>query len=80
MSIKPKYNNFPLKEVRKAVVKQLKQHPNYKFYQKFTCAGCGERLGIDEPNKFYTKGNCDNCSTITDIKKDGCNYMVVMEG
>jgi hypothetical protein len=49
-------------------------------YQKFTCAGCGQRLGMDEPNTFHTKGSCDQCSTITDIKKQGCNFMAVFGG
>jgi len=49
-------------------------------YQKFTCAGCGNRLGMGEPNVFHTKGSCDKCDAITDIRKQGCNFMAVFEG
>jgi len=44
--------------------------------QKFTCAGCGQRLTIEEPNMFFTHGSCDKCPAITDIKAQGCNYML----
>jgi hypothetical protein len=44
-------------------------------YQKFTCAGCGERLAMDEPNVFYETGTCDKCDTVTDIKAQGCNFV-----
>jgi hypothetical protein len=46
-------------------------------YQKYTCAGCGARLGMEEPNVFHTRGTCDQCDAITDIRKNGCNYMAV---
>lgn len=48
--------------------------------QKFTCAGCGNRLTIEVPNVFYTKGTCDNCTTLTDIEARGCNYMALSPG
>ena len=46
-------------------------------YQKFTCSGCGERLGMEKPNVFYTTGTCDKCNVVTNIKLTGCNYMTV---
>lgn len=46
------------------------------IYQKFTCAGCGARLGMEAPNKIYTHGDCDACGAVTNILMQGCNYMV----
>lgn len=46
-------------------------------YQKFTCSGCGQRLTIDVPNRFHTQGTCDRCPAVTDIEKQGCNYLVI---
>lgn len=46
--------------------------------QKFTCGGCGNRLTMTKPNKFYTTGTCDKCGFLTDIAKDGCNFVAVM--
>lgn len=49
-------------------------------FQKFTCEACGNRLMIEEPNKFYTTGSCDRCGHNTNIKKRGCGYMIVLGG
>jgi hypothetical protein len=46
------------------------------IYQKFTCAGCGSRLTMDNPNILFETGSCDKCDTITDIRKHGCNFLV----
>jgi hypothetical protein len=47
------------------------------IYQKFTCAGCGNRLTMDVPNVLYKTGSCDRCDAITDIEEQGCNYMLI---
>jgi predicted RNA-binding Zn-ribbon protein involved in translation (DUF1610 family) len=64
--------DFVLDEANK-----LLENPNVNLYQKFTCIGCGNRLTMEEPNTFYTSGTCDKCGTLTDIRKEGCNYLVV---
>jgi len=46
-------------------------------YQQFTCAGCDNKLTMDVPDTFYTKGQCDKCGHITDLKEQGCNLMIV---
>ena len=50
----------------------------FTVYQKFTCAGCGQRLTMADANVFHTKGTCDKCDTVTDIKKQGCNYLATI--
>jgi len=47
-------------------------------YQKFTCVGCGNRLTMDTPNKFYKQGTCDQCTATTDIEAQGCNFLLIM--
>lgn len=69
------HNDFPFNEVV-AKAYSLKQQ-GFHVYQKFTCRGCGQRLTIEEPNVFYTTGSCDKCPAITDIEKQGCNYLVI---
>lgn len=69
--------DFPFDEVVKKV-QELKARGGFVAFQKFTCAGCGNRLTIDEPFKFYTEGTCDNCPAVTDIVQQGCNYMLVV--
>lgn len=51
----------------------------HAVYQKFTCAGCGQRLTIEEPCVFHTVGTCDQCPAVTDIRAQGCNFLLVMK-
>jgi hypothetical protein len=45
------------------------------IFQQFNCAHCGIKQTMDTPNKFFEKGTCEECGKITDIKRDGCNFM-----
>ena len=47
------------------------------IFQKFTCAGCGNRLTMETPNTFYFEGQCDKCGVVTDLRKTGCNFMMI---
>jgi hypothetical protein len=67
-------NDYPWEEVT-AAASQLAA-AGYNVHQKFTCAGCGQRLTMEEPNQFYEQGSCDKCDAVTDIKKQGCNYLL----
>jgi hypothetical protein len=49
----------------------------HDVYQKFTCRGCGARLTVEQPNIFHETGTCDNCPAITNIRRFGCNFMIV---
>lgn len=48
------------------------------LFQKYDCEHCGQRLTMDDANVFYTHGACDRCGRLTDIRKAGCNYMIVL--
>jgi len=69
------YNDFPLAEVREALDERLAE--GFMFWQKFTCAGCGQRLTVEQPNTLYATANCDNCDAVTDIAAQGCNYLLL---
>jgi len=47
-------------------------------YQQFNCAKCGVKQTMDIPNTFYRTGKCEGCGHVTDIEKDGCNYMLIL--
>jgi hypothetical protein len=68
-----KYKNFPFEQIRKSM--DEKRAEGWTVFQKFTCAGCGQRLTMGTPNEIFDTGTCDQCDVITDIRKDGCNYM-----
>jgi len=70
------YNNYPLEQIAAEVGDKIKNGGN--IYQKFTCAHCGSRQTMDVPNVLYTSGKCEECGKITDVKKTGCNYMLVL--
>lgn len=46
-------------------------------HQKFTCGKCGQRLTVETPNVFHQFGTCDKCGFKTDIRKQGCNYLLI---
>jgi ribosomal protein L37AE/L43A len=47
-------------------------------HQRFACEACGnDTLGIEEPNTFYEFGKCDKCGHTTNLKKTGCNYLLI---
>lgn len=46
------------------------------IYQQFNCMHCGTKQTMADANKFYTRGICEECGKETDIKRNGCNYMV----
>jgi hypothetical protein len=51
----------------------------FTVYQKFTCAGCGQRLTIEEPNTFHRAGTCDRCPALTNIERTGCGFLAVTQ-
>lgn len=67
--------DYPFNEI-KAAVEDLSAK-GWECYQKFTCERCGQRLTMDEPNTLYKTGSCDQCGHITNIAKNGCNYLLV---
>ncbi len=49
----------------------------HTIHQKFTCAHCGTRQTMAEPNRFFMKGQCQACGKETDIEAQGCGYLLV---
>jgi hypothetical protein len=68
-------NLYPLPECVERANKMVQE--GWWTYQKFTCAHCKAVNTIDYPNVFYKKGRCQDCNAVTDLMKDGCNYMAV---
>lgn len=64
----------PFDECAKAAIKWTDQGAT--IFQQYNCGKCGTKQTMDEPNRFFNLGKCEECGHITDIKRDGCNYMV----
>ena len=51
----------------------------YKVFQQFNCAHCGIKQTMEDANVFHKLGKCEECGKETNIEKDGCNYMVMVD-
>lgn len=65
----------PFYEVAKAAEEAVNKGAD--VHQQFKCAGCGIKQTMEEKNKFYKTGRCEECNHITDIEKDGCNFLLI---
>jgi hypothetical protein len=69
--------NHPLDEVLATAEEVIAR--GGRVYQKFTCAGCGQRLAMTVPDTFYKTGECDTCGAVTNLEETGCNYIAVFD-
>ena len=80
----PTYKNYPLEVCAKALKKRMRNERNITFFQKWTCGQCGERVTGNIPNKLFIEGHHEErtdgspCGYVTDIRKSGCNYVILM--
>ena len=51
-----------------------------KIFQKWQCEHCGAEQHMEKPNHFWEKGLCEECSQVTNILQNGCNYLLMIEG
>jgi hypothetical protein len=52
----------------------------WTVYQQWNCAHCEAKQTMPDENKFYLFGRCEECGEITNIERDGCNFMAVSSG
>lgn len=71
-------NLYPFNDVLKQADAAIAK--GAQAFQQFTCSGCGAKQTMEEPDTFYTSGKCEECGHITDIRTDGCNFMVIAGG
>lgn len=71
-------NLYPFDKCAKEAEARIQQ--GFDVFQQFNCAHCGMKQTIDTPNTFHTIGECEECGKWTDIKHNGCNYMLVARG
>jgi hypothetical protein len=73
MNRKPK--DLPREELMQLAAETLSrliaQHQAAEVFFKFTCAHCGERCMLSEPNRLYETGICCVCGNETTIDKGG---------
>lgn len=47
-------------------------------FQIWTCDACGARQQMEEANRFYETGGCENCGFTTNLVRKGCNFMLMI--
>jgi len=65
----------PFDECAKAAKQKVDQ--GHTIYQQWNCAHCGVKQTMEVANTFFTLGKCEECGRETDIRRDGCNWMLV---
>jgi len=70
--------DYPLDVIAKQIDGIMR--PGLTFYQKWTCAKCGDRVTGNTPNKLFTSGHHEECDGVTDITKTGCGFAVHFAG
>ena len=62
-----------------AVIKQAEETiaKGGTVYQQWNCSACGVKQTMESANTFHKLGKCEECEAVTDIKRDGCNFMAV---
>lgn len=66
-----KFNDYNFDDVAEQMSNAMKNGAD--VYQKWTCSNCGSRQTMEQKNKLYTSGKCEECGTVTQITK--CNWM-----
>jgi len=67
---------FPWDKVVADADAKMKASPHVHIYQQFNCEHCGAKQTMDTPDIFYETGTCEECKKITNIKKNGMNFMM----
>ena len=50
----------------------------FNVYQQWNCQHCGAKQTMPDANHFYMSGICEECDSVTDIKKNGMNFMTII--
>ena len=71
------YTDLPRDELQRLAQQRLDEFKGLATVLfKFTCAVCGTRCTLREPNTLHEKGLCDKCGYETVIEKGG--FMLIM--
>jgi hypothetical protein len=63
--------DLPRDELAKLAQETLNKYPNSRVHFSFTCAHCGERVLLSDPNTLWQQGECCYCRKLTTIDKGG---------
>lgn len=70
-------NVHPWAKVLENANKKIKL--GFTVHQQFNCSNCGAKQTMEKPNVFYKTGRCEQCGHVTDIERDGMNFMAMID-
>ena len=62
----------PVEEIARQADAQIQL--GFTIWQKWTCAHCGSRQTMEEPNLLYRSGKCQACGEVSTITV--CGFML----
>ena len=66
-------NDYPIEDIAASCLREIETGGT--IHQKWTCGHCGVRQTMDEPNKLFRSGRCEECGQVTVISK--CNFLLI---
>jgi hypothetical protein len=70
--------DFPLERIRRDWERIRELAPHAKFFQKWTCAHCGERNTARSEGVLFKSGTCASCRRESPIDK--CGFILLLTG
>ena len=67
----------PFKEVASNANKKVLD--GHVVFQKWICEHCSTIQTMETPNIFYTLGKCEECEKVTNIERNGCNFLLAID-
>lgn len=68
--------HHPFKQVHDNFAEHVKA--GHMGLQSWTCDGCGAVQRMSQINGWYVEGECENCGYVTDLRKKGCNFTLML--
>ena len=70
-----KHDDYPLDVIAKSCDLVIKR--GGFILQKWTCEGCNRRITGNNVNVMVEQGHCQDCNHVTDLRRRGCNFMLL---
>lgn len=68
--------NGPIQEIADEAQAAREKYPGARTWQKWTCAHCGARQIMAEPDVFYASGRCGECGAVSTITHCGFSLAI----
>lgn len=71
-----KITHYPWHEVSRNFLRQVKA--GRIGFQTWNCDECGAKESMAQSNALYWEGECENCGHVTDLRRKGFNFTLIV--